>query len=145
MLELNSNNKGTWFYFDPDNHDAGGVCLRELTSEELLRIEKLTVAKKRKFKRGAWIEDTTINETLATKLRWEFCIVDWKKVSIDGKEVECTPDNKTRAMKIMDFVKIIVDNLEELTETNNALEEARVKNLPPISGGKTARSSVSNA
>jgi len=145
MLELNSDNKGTWFYFDPDNPDAGGVCLRELTPEENLRIEKLTVTTKKKFKRGAWIEDKTTDHKLAAKLRWGFVIVDWKKVSIDGKEVKCTPENKDKAMKIIDFVKIIVDNLEDLTETNESLKEARVKNLPPISDGKTGQVTVKTA
>jgi len=142
MLDLNSDDKGTWFYFDPDNQKAGGVCLRELTTEENLRIEKLTVTKKRKFKRGAWLEDKTTNEVLASKLRFDFCIVDWKEVSIDGQKVECTKDNKVRAMKIINFVKIILESLEELTENNKALKEARVKNLPPASSGKTGRSTV---
>lgn len=129
MLDLNSKNVGTWFYFDPDNPDAGGVCLRELSTEENARIERLTVTVKKRFKRGAWIEDKTTDEKLAAKLRWDFCIVDWKEVSIDGQVVECTTENKVRVMKIINFVKIIVDNLEELTETNAALEEARAKNL----------------
>jgi len=135
MLDLNSENVGTWFYFDPDNHDVGGVCLRELSTEENARIERLTVTVKRKFKRGAWIEDKTTDEKLAAKLRWDFCIVDWKEVSIDGQVVECTTENKVRAMKIIDFVKIIVDDLEELTETNAALEEARAKNSGASSNG----------
>lgn len=133
MLELNSDNKGTWFYFDPDNKDAGGVCLQELTSEEFQRIERLTVKTTRKFKRGAWITDDITDEKLAARLRWEFCIVDWDKVSIDGNEVQCNKENKIKAMKIVDFVKILIDNLEELSDTNKALTEARVKNLPDTS------------
>lgn len=135
MLELNSKNIGTWFDFDPDNHDVGGVCLRELSTEENTRIEKLTVTVKKKFKRGVWIEDKIVNEKLATKMRWDFCIVDWKEVSIDGQVVECTAENKVHAMKIIDFVKIIVDDLEELTEANVALEEARAKNSLTSSNG----------
>jgi len=145
MLDLNSDNKGKWFYFDPDNPKAGGVCLRELTTDENLRIEKLTVTKKRKFKRGAWIEDTTTNEELASKLRFDFCIVDWKEVAIDGRKVECTKDNKVLAMKIINFVKIILESLEELTDSNEALKEARLKNSPTTSHGKTDRSTVKNA
>lgn len=135
MLDLNSKNIGTWFYFDPENEAAGGVCLRELTAEELTRIENLTVTIKKKFKRGAWIEDKIVDEKLASKLRWDFCIVDWKEVSIDGQVLECTAENKVRAMKIINFVKIIVDNLEELTETNIALKEARAKNSESSSNG----------
>lgn len=135
MLDLNSQNVGTWFYFDPENEDAGGVCLRELSTEENARIEKLTVTVKKKFKRGAWIKDEIVDEKLAAKLRWDFVIVDWKEVSIDGKPVECTSENKTRAMKIINFVKIIVNNLEELTEENAALVEARAKNLKNSSNG----------
>lgn len=134
-LNLSSTDTGTWFYFDPDNPDAGGVCLRELTSEELRRIDKLTVTVKKKFKRGAWLEDKTTDEQLVAKMRWNFIIVDWKQISIDGQSVECTTENKVRAMKINDFVKIVADGIEELVEENTSLEEARVKNSGDSSDG----------
>lgn len=145
MLELKSDNKGTWFHFDPDDPSKGGVRLRELTTEEHLRIEKLTVTVKRKIRRGAWVEDKKTDERLAAKLRWQFIVVEWKGVSIDGNEVECTQDNIARAMKITDFVKIIIENLEELTEDNATLKEARVKNSQSTSSGNSARSTVESA
>jgi len=46
------------------------------------------------------------------------------------QELECTNDNKVRMMKVIDFVKHVVDSLETLTGMNRSLEEARAKNLP---------------
>jgi len=130
MPNFNSENPGTWFYFNPDDELQGGVCLRELSSDENRRIAKLTERHKKKFMRGTLVDDVKVDEELASKLRWHFCITDWKEVSLDGQKLECTNDNKVRMMKVIDFVKHVVDSLETLTEMNRSLEEARAKNLP---------------
>ena len=135
MPQFSSTQKGTWFYFDPENESSGGVCLRELTTDESQRIDKLTVKKKKKFRRGIAYDDIETDEKLASKLRWDFCITDWKEVSLDGEQLECTTENKVKMMKVVDFVKHIVNSLEVLVETNATLEEARVKNLENTSSG----------
>jgi len=133
MPNFDSTNQGTWFYFDPTNEKLGGTCLRELTPDEFNRIERLTVKKRKKIKRGVAYDDIETDERLASKLRWDFCITDWKEVNLDGQGLECTTENKVKMMKVTDFVKHVVDSLETLVETNKALEEARVKNLSPSS------------
>lgn len=138
MLDLSSKNEGMWFYFSPDNPELGGVCLRELTPDEHRRIEKLTTKKgKPKFDRVTHqrIDEPIVNEKLASEERWDYCIVDWKDVAIDGRPTECTRESKIRAMKITSFVKFIVDSLEELVDSNVEFEEARLKNSPSSLNG----------
>lgn len=135
MPQFNSANIGTWFYFDPANEKLGGVCLRELTTEEHHRIERLTVKKRKKVKRGIPYDDIETNEKLASRLRWDFCITDWKEVNLDNQLLECITENKVKMMNVTDFVKHVVDSLEKLVEMNETIEEARVKNLPSSSNG----------
>lgn len=136
MLNLSSKDEGTWFYFSPENHELGGVCLRELTPDEHQRIEKLTT-RKGKFQfdpvSHARVREKLQDEKLASEERWDYCITDWKEVAIDGEPVEPTRANKVRAMKITSFVKFIVASLETLVDSNEEFEEARLKNLPSSS------------
>jgi len=135
MPNFKSENPGTWFYFNPDNESAGGVCLRELSVDEVDRIERLTVKTKKKVSRGVVVEDKKEDTKMASRLRWDFCIVDWSEVSLDGKQLECTTENKVKMMKVTDFVKFIVDSLNELVEANESIEKARLKNSKSSSDG----------
>jgi len=135
MPNFKSENPGTWFYFNPDNESAGGVCLRELSVDEVDRIERLTVKTKKKVSRGVVVEDKKEDIKMASRLRWDFCIVDWSEVSLDGKQLDCTTENKVKMMKVTDFVKFIVDSLNELVEANESLEKARLKNSKSSSDG----------
>ena len=128
MPEFKSVDEGQWFYFDSKNETLGGVCLRELSSDEYERIEKLTVKKSKKFKRGIPYDDIKTDEKLASKLRWDFCIVNWTQISLDDQMVDCTAENKVKLMKVLDFVKFVADKLSDLTDANRSLDEARLKN-----------------
>lgn len=145
MPQFNSANIGIWFYFDPTNEALGGVCLRELSTEENRRIEQMTIKKRKKIRRGVAYDDPQVDEKLASKMRWDFCITDWKEVSLDGQQLECNDENKVRMMKVIDFVKHVVDSLEKLVEMNQTIEEARVKNLPPSSSGSVEGSGLEPA
>lgn len=131
--------KGQWFYFDPAKEALGGVCLRPPTAEETERIEKLTVTVKKKFKRGVWREDKTTDTKLASKLMWDFCILDWKEVYLDKATPTvctiCNPENKVRAVKNWEFLRFCNDHIDELMDANKALDEARAKNLESSSNG----------
>ena len=140
MPNFNSENLGTWFYYNPDDESQGGVCLRELSPDEYDRIEKMTVKKRRKFKRGIPYEDIQEDKKLADKMRWDYCITDWKKTNLDGQELECTAENKVRMMKVNDFVKHVADSINDLVDANKSLEEARVKNSGHSSNGNTDQS-----
>lgn len=135
MPEFSSKNEGQWFFFDPDKEEFGGVCLRELSTDKHEEIERLTVTKKKKFKRGIAYDDDKTDEKLASRLRWDYCITDWKEVTLDGQILECTADNKVKMMKVLDFVKFVVDSLTELTDVNKSLDEAKLKNSGSSSSG----------
>ena len=135
MPKFSSEDEGTWFWFDEDNHDAGGICLRELSTNEHQKIERTTVKHRKKFSHGMAYDDMEVDEKLASRMRWDYCITDWKEIELDGEMLECTRDNKIKMMNVMDFVKFFVDSLQSLVETNKPLEEARLKNLRSSSGG----------
>ncbi len=137
MLNFENKNEGTWFYVDDKNHDLGGVCLRVLSADELLSIEKITTKTKKKIKRGVAYDDIKTDEALASKMRWRYCIVDWSNLQLNGKEVECNNENKLELCKSLDFLSWVVDCLEELTEKNTVLEEARLGNSSDTSSGNT--------
>lgn len=135
MINFTTKNEGTWFYFDKNDQDLGGLCLREMSQTELQKIKKLTTKKKRKFKRGQLIEVVETNEELETKLIFNYCIVDWKGVSLNGEEVECNAANKEKLLESVDFLKLVTEFLEELNEDNKSLNEAREKNSVNGSNG----------
>lgn len=140
MPFYDDDSKGTWCYFDPTDEALGGVRLRPPTTELLEEIERVTVDKKQKFKRGAWREQTTTNTKLASKMMWDFCIVDWKEIYLPPRgspALDCTSENKVKALKKWEFLRFCNDHLDELMETDTALEEARAKNLENTSGGDT--------
>ena len=135
MPKFSSENEGTWFWFDEDNQDAGGVRLRELSTKEHQRIERTTVKHRKKFSHGAAYDDLEVDEKLASRMRWDYTIVDWKEIELDGVKLECTKENKVKMMNVTDFVKFFVDSMEVLVETNKPLEEARLKNSGSSSSG----------
>ena len=135
MPQFSSANEGTWFNYVPEDESLGGVCLRELTTEEQDRIERMTTKKRKKFRRGIAYDDIEVDEKLASKMRWDFCITGWKETRLDGQQLECTTDNKVKMMNVTDFVKHVVDSLETLVDANKSLEEIRVKNSGSSSNG----------
>ena len=137
MVDFSSKNDGTWFYFDKDDHDKGGVSLRELSADQMEQIERITVKTKKKFKRGVAYDDVKTDEKLANKLRWDYCIVEWAGVSLDSQELECNRDNKTKMMKVHNFIAFVADSIEALTEQDGAIEEARLKNSGNTSSSNT--------
>lgn len=136
MIDFKSKVTGTWFYFDEDNQDLGGICLRMPTSAERDDIERLTVKPgKPDYHRGQRFETEKTDKKLAYKLSLRKFIVDWKGVSLDGKPVECNDDNKEKLVKVNDFSLFLGNSMEELMEGNATIEEARVKNLETSPSG----------
>jgi len=134
-INFSSKNEGKWFHFDEDDHDKGGVCLRELGIEEAKRIEKITVKVKRRPHAGRMQETSDIDAKTASHMTWDYCITNWKGIQLDGKEQECTGENKQAMMKCTDFCKFVTDCIENLVSVNETLENARLKNSESSSGG----------
>lgn len=139
MANFNSKNDGTWFYFDDSNPDLGGVCLRELSVEKAKEIDKLVVTTKKKFKRGQYVETKTVDTDLESKLIWDYCIVDWSKIQLDGNDVKCNRENKSKMMKVLDFMRFVSESGDQLADGNKTIEEARVKNLKSTSNGNSTK------
>ncbi len=135
MINFENKNEGTWYYAVKDDKKSGGVCLRVLSTEEYLQIEKITTKTKKKVKKGVAYDDVVVDEALASKLRWRYCIVDWSDLQLNGEEVACDNTNKEGMCKSMEFLSWLADCLEELTETTKALDEARLGNSEGSSNG----------
>ena len=82
------------------------------------------------------METKTVDEAMKNRLTYDAWIQNWKNVSLDGKEVSCNIDNKLAMMKVTDFARFVIDNILSLTETNETIEKAKVKNLESTSDGK---------
>lgn len=136
MPNFSTKNEGVWFYFDKEHPDLGGICLRELTSEEAARIDKITVKHKRKVVRGAMVDVPEEDAKTATRLTWDYCITDWKNIQLDGEDMECNTENKVKMMNCIGFAKFMGDCITDLIGANKAIEEARVKNLQSSSSGR---------
>lgn len=145
MPNFKSSNEGTWFYFDETNLKTGGVCLRELTGEELDRIERITVKHKRKPVRGVMIDVPEEDTKTSFRLTWDYCIVDWDNIQIDGQDAECNAENKVKLMNCPDFAKFVGSCISDLVEANKTIEEARVKNLKSSSSGKQKSQNAKSA
>ena len=136
MADFSSKKQGTWFFFDMDNESLGGIQIRLLSPVEEERIERLTVKKKQKPVRGMMMETRTVDEKMKNRLTYDEWIVDWKNISRDGKSVSCNIENKMSMMEITDFARFVVDGVLSLSETNETIEKAKVKNLESSSDGK---------
>lgn len=142
MINFNSKNEGVWFYFDEDNQDLGGVCLRMPTADEYDSIRSLTVKPgKPDYYRGQRYETEKTNEKLSQKLSIRKLIVDWKGVGLDGNIMECNDDNKEKMMNLPnpDFRLFIGECSEKLVDGNKTIEEARAKNLNASPSGDSVQ------
>ena len=136
MPDFSTKNEGTWFHFDDDDHANGGVCLRELSTSEQSRIEKITTKTKRKIVAGSMQMIPEVDEKMRMRMTWDYCIVEWAEVMLDGVVVECTTENKVQLMESLDFAKFVLAALSEIVETNETLEADQSKNSVTSSSGK---------
>jgi hypothetical protein len=135
MANFRTKNTGTWFYFDPDKPDSGGVCLRLLPGDERTRIEKATTVVTKSIVAGEIVEKKKTNDKLESEMIFGYCIVGWADVSIDGVERECTIANKVMAMKSLDFARFVNQSIKTLADTNEAIQEVLLKNSESTSAG----------
>lgn len=145
MTDFSSKKEGTWFFFDDNDESLGGVQLRLLTPGEEDKIERMTVKKKQKPSRGVQMEIRTVDEKLKNRMTYDAWISDWNNVQLDGKTVSCNTENKIKMMEITDFCRFVIDGILSLSETNETIELAKVKNLSSSSDGKKRNPPASDA
>ena len=134
-MNFASSNEGKWFDFDANDPSKGGVQIRVLSLDETKRIDKLAVKTRMKPMRGQMVKIEDVNEELQDRLRWDYCIVDWKDVTLDGKPLPCTTENKVALMKNVRFINFLVDKINELTEELEISSEDSEKNSETSSSG----------
>lgn len=130
-FNLNELNPGTFFFFDEDNPEEGGVEMRLATAGVIEEIEKKVTKKKIIWKRGQKFEDVTRDEKLYSDLLWDYVIVDWKGIIDDstGEEIPCTKENKSVLMRgSVKFSAFIGDCIEQLTYDVGQSVEDQEKN-----------------
>jgi len=116
MANFDPNNLGTWFYFDDEDEEYGGVCLRVLPPSESAKINSKITHKKDKFKSGVHFVEEITDDKLAARLMWDYIIVDWKNVCIDDKEIECNLENKLKLIDDPNFSNFVIKSTEALRE-----------------------------
>jgi len=136
-MNFSSKNDGKWFWFNGKDDTNGGVCLRVLSIDESRRIDKSTTAKKFKPIRGQVTEIKTVDEDLRDRLIWDYCIVSWKDIYLDGKLLEPNTDNKIAMMKSNTFATFFLDKVSELNEEQEVSTEQLEKNSKTSSSGST--------
>lgn len=128
-MDFSSRNDGRWFWFNGQDETAGGVCLRVMSVGEAKRIDKLVTTSKYKPIRGQITKVENVDEDLKDRLTWDYCIVDWKGVILDGQVVEPTPENKVKMMtQCIAFAQFFVESIAVLNEEYMINTEATEKN-----------------
>jgi len=134
-MNFESKSNGKWFWFNGHSSDDGGVCLRTMSIDESRRIDKITTTSKHKPIRGQLVEIKTVDEAMRDRLSWDYCIVDWKDVCLDGKPLEPNAENKILMMKNNTFASFFLDKIAELNEEYEISRELLEKNSKTSSSG----------
>lgn len=123
-------NDGTWFYYNEENEDDGGVCLKTLSLKDMQEVRKATVKERAEYKRVGGkkmpaqrfvVEE--VDEELNQEMTWDRMIVDWKNTLFKGVELECTKENKVKMMsESSEFALFIAECIERLTEDEPTVE-----------------------
>lgn len=142
--------KGDWFAFceskivdgkteflEPEK-DAGRVCVRVVDSETLERIQAQTRTKKAEFVkdrdtrqmvRVPYVDQTPEQEKRERELIWDYAIVDWEgMLDVNGKEIPCTLENKTKMMNIPMFARFLGNCFEAISGNAEKEKESAEKN-----------------
>jgi hypothetical protein len=129
-MQFSAENKGIKFYFDETDESQGNLVLR-LPSKEVVdesrrkATNKVAVGLRGSQGRRSLADD--VDEDKQNKLLWDYQIVSWDNVNLDGKKLECTIENKyTMMMKVPTFATFVNSALLWLAEnfvTENEGEE----------------------
>lgn len=134
-INLDNLNPGTFFPFEEDNPEEGGVTLRVLTAEKLEEIFKKTQIRKAEYKgsppsRFVFSEYKKGGEEKEFELTWDYCILDWSGVvNAAGEEIPCNSQNKILLMKgSPKFSSFITNCVDKINEAAGIYEEELEKN-----------------
>lgn len=128
---------GTVEYNDPEE-GSGRVCLRSIGSfvedyfkDRKTRSEFVLNTKTRAMERVEY----TLDQTSAERKKyhadlWDYAIVAWENfIDAKGKEIECTPENKAKMMKLPMFDRFVSRCLKIMADDAVKSAEALNENL----------------
>jgi hypothetical protein len=117
-IDIDNLNPGSWFFFFDDKPEEGRIKLRVLNTEMRSKIADKTTEIKIEYRTSQRYEVEKVNTELASKMMWDFIIVDWENLlNNDGSPIECNIDNKYLLMtNEPGFAAFIAECLEKLNE-----------------------------
>ena len=144
-INLAIKNEPTKFYFDDSDPKEGWLLMRAAPKSLFDDIEKQTVTERKKFKRGQYVIDRKVNTEKQNHLLWDYCIVDWGELNVDGTSLPCTTENKILLMngspQFLSFYAVCMEQLEDITPT----EGTKRKNSEPQSSDPSTSSTAMSA
>lgn len=112
-MKFSSDNSGKKFYFNPKKEEEGSVTLRLVPKDILDDIMSKTTWTTKRIRRGQMQEEKHEDLPKQERLIWDYTIVDWENVSIDGEEIECNTENKYfMMMRVPKFSNFVADQVE---------------------------------
>jgi len=142
MANFSTSNSGTQFHFNEEHPGLGGICVRLLAPDEAKRIERECTKLDKTVVGGQVVESKKVNDKLESELIYNYCIVDWTNVLLDGNPISCTIQNKIVMMRCLDFARFVGDCIRKLAIQNKAIDEAQLKNSESTSDGLTQNQTV---
>jgi hypothetical protein len=129
-MKFSTENLGTWFYFNEDNEDDGGVCIRILSLAETTALDKKFKKTRIEYKRSNRFEVPVLDEEGYDKAMWDTVITDWSNVcDSEDKPRECTKDNKYDLMtRSVAFATFVTEKTEALSKLGISDAEDLAKN-----------------
>jgi len=129
-INLADPNPATRFWIDESDESQGWVDLRLVSSEEMAKIDTVTIKKRNEYRRGQRYEVEDTNTKMRNRLLWDAVIVDWGNIlDENNKQIKCTTDNKEMVMmKSAKFAAFVGQRIETLTDETLATYEIQEKN-----------------
>ena len=127
-IDMDNLNPGTRFYVDQADPSAGSVTLRVCDNETLALIARKTEKKMSEYRAGRRYEWVEVDDDKRERLTWDYTIVDFDLVDVNGAKIEPTADNKVLLMnKSPEFAALVSQGLliinRQIAEQQKALEK----------------------
>ena len=129
-MKFSTENVGTWFYFNEDKEEDGGLCLRILSLAETTALDAKYKKTRIEYKRNNRFEVPVIDEQGYDQAMWDMVITDWLNVcDADGTPLECNKANKFELMsRSVAFASFVTEKTEALAKISAVDSEDSVKN-----------------
>lgn len=97
-VDLEDLNPGVWFYFDEEEPEKGGFCVRPMDSDSMSAIDKETIKTKKVYKRGKRYDSQDVDNDRKQEMIIDHTLTDWCVYGKDGEKIECSVENKLKLL-----------------------------------------------